>query len=690
MRPPIRGPAQLADVASQLQPGRALDRILAAWKYQALLAVPIGLERALLWAALDEPRAFLHTDVHVLLNAGERLVTSASKGESQDDLERRLSRLDELSEVLPALGTALDIREVFGQLSAVAQRVLPHDAALVGILQHDQRQVRLHALSTPPAWALPEVIDNPYPDSLNEGFDFALHHDLAANPIEKDSVGARLGQRSALRIAIRMQGRVHGVLAFGSFQPNQYCEADVPVARRIADYVMLALSHYQLADEGKRVEALRERAANLEMLDELLKTLADVLDIRDVFDRVSQIAAKVLPHDAIAVTELSEGRDRVRWYASRGLGDLPVPFETPVPDPQLLNEPWDFVLMDDIAEAPLYSESPGIKAGMHSALLMPVRLENRLHGGLNFYSRTRGHFTRDDVLVARRIADHIALALSHQRLAEAVRRNEELRSRTANLELLDQLLGTLTDTGELAEMFDRISAIARKVLTLDTLVLSLRLPDGSHAKVYARGGAEADLFPDVVEIPNTILASEDWEYDIVDDLQVHPVQKESGRRQARLSFGFAGPHPPRASVRRCALVLVVHTEHLQACRHPRRPADRGSCHAPASARAGLEASRRADEATARASVLETRVRKLTEELDSRTGYRRVVGTSDGWSAGADPGDAGGVDRHDSAAPRRIGHRQGSGRALPAPRLGSARRPVHRAQLRGVAGTPARG
>ncbi len=641
LRLPAVGPAQLSDVASQLQPERALDRILAAWKYRALLAVPIGSERALLWAALAEPRAFQHMEVHKLLNGAERLVTSASKGESPDALELRLSRLDGLSEVLPALGTALDIREIFGQLSAVAQRVLPHDAALVGILSHDQRQVRLHALSTPPTWTLPEVVDNPYPDALNEGFDFALHRDLAANPIEKNSVGASVGQRSALRIAIRLQGRVHGVLALSSFQPNQYSEADVPVARRIADYVTLALSHHQLADEGKRVEALRERAANLEMLDGLLKTLSDVLDIRDVFDRVSEIAAKVLPHDAVAVTELSYGPteagryrskagDRVRWYASKGLGDLPVPFETPVPDPQLLTGPWDFVLMDDIADVPLYSESPGIKAGMHSALLMPVRLEGHLHGGLNFYSRTRGHFTRDDVLVARRIADHIALALSHQRLAEEVRRNEQLRSRAANLELLDQLLATLADTGELEEMFDRISAIAGKVLVHDTLVVSLRLPDGSHAKVHARGGAEADLFPDVVEIPNTILNSEDWEYDIVDDLQVDPVQKDQGA--ARRGYRSALRVPIRLEHRfEGALSFLSFTPNVY--KHDdilvaRRIADRVTL-LVAHGR-GLEASRRADEATARASALETRVRKLTEELDARTGYRRVVGRSAEW------------------------------------------------------------
>ena len=44
----------------------------------------------------------------------------------------------------------------------------------------------------------------------------------------------------------------------------------------------------------------------------------------------------------------------------------------------------------------------------------------------------------------------------------------------------------------------------------------------------------------------------------------------------------------------------------------------------------IEASKRADEAAARASKLESRVKALTEELDARTGYRRVVGDSRQW------------------------------------------------------------
>src|SRR5262249_59740283 len=45
---------------------------------------------------------------------------------------------------------------------------------------------------------------------------------------------------------------------------------------------------------------------------------------------------------------------------------------------------------------------------------------------------------------------------------------------------------------------------------------------------------------------------------------------------------------------------------------------------------GIEASKRAEEADARARLLESRVRALTEELNARSGYRRIVGDAPSW------------------------------------------------------------
>src|SRR4051812_20536474 len=57
------------------------------------------------------------------------------------------------------------------------------------------------------------------------------------------------------------------------------------------------------------------RLRRLQVLDQLLPTLAGVLDIREVFDRVSDIARQVLPHDLLALPLLAEDRETVTAYA---------------------------------------------------------------------------------------------------------------------------------------------------------------------------------------------------------------------------------------------------------------------------------------------------------------------------------------------------------------------------------------
>ena len=174
------------------------------------------------------------------------------------------------------------------------------------------------------------------------------------------------------------------------------------------------------------------------MLEGLLNTLTGVLDIRQVFDRVSAIAHTVLPHDALSIAETVDDGRAVRVHASHGLGVLRQPFDYPAPDPRMVSEPWDYRLIDDVRSSPEFLQHPAAVAGMRSMMFIAIRFEGRLFGGLNFYSRTPGHFVHRDVLVARRVTDHVALALSHARLAEAAQRNEELRAQATTIELLDE------------------------------------------------------------------------------------------------------------------------------------------------------------------------------------------------------------------------------------------------------------
>jgi hypothetical protein len=62
----------------------------------------------------------------------------------------------------------------------------------------------------------------------------------------------------------------------------------------------------------------KDLASRFEILNGLLNTLTDVLDISEVFDHVSQVVQRMLPHDLMGVVEISEGGDRVRLYVGAG------------------------------------------------------------------------------------------------------------------------------------------------------------------------------------------------------------------------------------------------------------------------------------------------------------------------------------------------------------------------------------
>ena len=608
----------------------ALDAILSFMDVGRLVTIPSHHSPSVrFWMGIRDGSPLDSDRLQRLANLGELgsailIGTDASASERE-----RLQRLEGAAELLPELFSVLDIRKVFGRVSEITRKVLPHDVVGLGMYNDDFSELTLYACSCQMPVGEPVVVRNEYPLVTTNSWDHHVHHDLSADALERDTEAGRAGYRSSLRIPIRFGDRLIGGINFMSYEADKYTPLDVTVARRIAEYVSLALSHHRMAEESRRTAALRERAANLQMLDGLLKTLSGVLDVREVFDRVSDIAQKVLKHDAISIAELIDNDERVRLHASRGLSDLPQPIEIQVPNRKLVTEHWDFVLIDDAQADPDYAQSPGVLAGMRSMLFVPIRVQGRLCVSLNFYAKGVGQFVRDDVVVAQRIADHVALAMSHQRLAEEARLAEELRSKTANMELLDSLLAELTDSGELGEVIDRISTVAQKVLPHDAMLVPVLLPNGTHVRMLAGtlpGGAS---YPETAEIPPH-LRSSSWEYDIMDDAHADPVQRNLP--SARLGLRSSLRVPIKFDGRLvAALVLSSFTPRFYTQKDviiARRIADRLAL--GLSRDSQQEANKRADAADARASRLESRVRALTEELDARTGYRRVVGDSHAW------------------------------------------------------------
>jgi len=237
-----------------------------------------------------------------------------------------------------------------------------------------------------------------------------------------------------------------------------------------------------------------ERLRRLDALDELLPTLAEVLDVRQVFARIGEIAKRVIPHDTLGLILVSDDRQSLVPHAISGTGLVEMPDRVVLPAAirEYLASIGNFEIVDDIQTRELEKDLPPVKLGYRASLRLPIRSRGELIGGINFMSFTPALYTPADAVIARRIADHIAMALSHQRLAEEAARAAEARERAVRLEarvrsLSDELaaLGGFHRVVGDSPTWQAVLKQATQVAGTDTTVL-LQGESGTGKEVVAR------------------------------------------------------------------------------------------------------------------------------------------------------------------------------------------------------------
>jgi transcriptional regulator with GAF, ATPase, and Fis domain len=164
---------------------------------------------------------------------------------------------------------------------------------------------------------------------------------------------------------------------------------------------------------------------------ELLCTIAAVLDIRPVLPRLSEIANRVLPHDALALGFLDGDGQLVIQGATGDLADV---------EPDRVEMPFrDELIIGDMTseEWPVACRTNPIQRlvgrGYRSLLTTSTRAGDQVLG-VGFWSKRRHAYERRHVPLARWILDHIAVAVSHERLATTARAGADAHGRATPLD----------------------------------------------------------------------------------------------------------------------------------------------------------------------------------------------------------------------------------------------------------------
>ena len=169
----------------------ALDAILSFMDVGRLVTIPSHHSPSVrFWLGVRDAAPLDPDRLQRLVNLAELgsailIGTDASASERE-----RLQRLEGAAELLPELFSVLDIRKVFGRVSEIARKVLPHDVVGLGMYSDDFSEITLYACSCPMPVGEPVVVKNEYPLVTTK---------LVGSPRASRSLSRRAGARHRCR-----------------------------------------------------------------------------------------------------------------------------------------------------------------------------------------------------------------------------------------------------------------------------------------------------------------------------------------------------------------------------------------------------------------------------------------------------------------------------------------------------------
>ena len=311
--------------------------------------------------------------------------------------------------------SVIDLDELLQRIPELIGRLIQFDAFAVYLLDEKRSELRIaYAVGYPETSGIRLTLSQGLVGRVIASQQAQVLGDVRTDPGYFEVVS---GMASTVAVPLIHKKKPIGALNVLSRVRDSYSERDANILRQFASHVATALVNARLFEQQ------RLDSEAFELLAEIGREVAAVLDLDQLLAKIAQLAKRVIDYRTFGILLLNDATSELEMKVAVQYGEkvaLPKVSlgEGLVGYAALHREP---VLVPDVSKDPRYIK---VVEDVRSELAIPMLLKDRCVGVFDLESPELDAFAKRDVEILTLLASQAAVAIENARLYEEVSANE--------------------------------------------------------------------------------------------------------------------------------------------------------------------------------------------------------------------------------------------------------------------------
>jgi GAF domain-containing protein/CheY-like chemotaxis protein/HPt (histidine-containing phosphotransfer) domain-containing protein len=271
-----------------------------------------------------------------------------------------------------------------------------------------------------------------------------------------------------LGVPLRSDGRTVGAMVVQSYRDDvHHTEQDKELLTFVASHIGAALSR------ARAIEETRQRSAELALVNDVQRGLAERLDMQAMYDLVGDRIQEIFDAQVvdIGILDASSGLIHFAYTIERGVRFHDEPLELFGFRQMVLESREPIVVNEDLERVSTELGQPFVISGEQpkSCVFVPLVVGDRATGVISLQNIDREHaFSDADVRLLTTLAGSLSVALENARLFE------ETRQRNAELALINDVQRGLAENLEMQAMYDLVGGRIQEIFDAQVTFIAVR------------------------------------------------------------------------------------------------------------------------------------------------------------------------------------------------------------------------